>query len=90
MADHRTTYMRHVGMTREAMKEVVKSRLIIGQQYQLKSGRDDPEDKRCNNIVHCKLISFSRNAAVFEHGDGTKETLTYQELWTMLMKRKIL
>lgn len=90
MADHRTTSMRHIGMTRDAMKEAVKSRLTVGQQYQLKSGRDDSEDKRRNNIVCCKLISFSRNTAEFEHEDGTKETFTYQELWTMLMERKIL
>ena len=90
MADHRTVSMCHVGMTREAVKEAVKSRLSIGQQYQLKSGRDHTEDKRCNNIVRCKLESFSRNAAVFECKDGTKETFTYQELWQMLMKQELL
>ena len=90
MADHRTTRMRHVGMNREAVKEAVKSRLVIGQQYQLKSGKDHTEDKRCNNFVCCKLEYFSRNSAVFENTDGTKESFTYQELWQMLMKQDLL
>lgn len=85
MADHRTTSMCHVGMNREAVKEAVKSRLVTGQQYQLKSGREHIEDKRSNNFVCCKLEYFSRNAAVFEHKDGTKEAFTYQELWQMLL-----
>ena len=90
MARAKTESMRHVGMTREAMKSAVMERLNIGQQYQFTSGRDDSSDKRVNNVVYCKLLYFSRNAAVFEDKDGRKETLTYQELWQMLMKRKIL
>lgn len=90
MARVKTESMSHVGMTREAMKSAVMDRLIIGQQYQFKSRRDDSEDKRRNNVIHCKLLYFSRNAAVFEGGDGMKETLTYQELWQMLIKKKIL
>lgn len=85
----RATSMKHVGMTRDAMKEAVKGRLHIGQQYQLQSGRDNSEDKRKNNRTRCKLLYFSRNAAVFEDGDGGTETFTYQELWTMLMEGKI-
>lgn len=86
----RTTSMKHVGMTRDAMRDAVKGRLSVGQQYRMQSGRDNSEDKRRNNPTRCKLLYFSRNAAVFEHGDGATETFTYQELWAMLMEGKIL
>lgn len=88
-AETRTTSMKHVGMTRDAMREAVKVRLHIGQQYQIQSGRDNAEDKRKNSITRCKLLYFSKNTAAFEDGDGSMETFTYQELWAMLMKGKI-
>lgn len=40
------TSMRHVGMDREAAKEVVKSRMYIGQQYLLKSRNEGVEKKK--------------------------------------------
>lgn len=85
----RATRMNYSGMTRENMREAVKNQLIIGQQYLLKSGRDDSEDKRRNHMARCTLLEFSRNAAVFEHIDKRKETFTYQEICTMLMNGKI-
>ena len=86
MAGFRTDSMRHVGMNRVAIKEAIKSKLIIGQQYRYKSGRDCTEDKRYNNFTSCKLLSFGRNVAVFEESDGRIETLTYQDIWKMLLE----
>ena len=86
MTGFRTDSMRHVGMNRADIKENVKGKLTIGEQYRYKSGRDSSEDKRYNKFVSCKLLSFSRNAAVFEESDGRIETLTYQDIWTMLLE----
>lgn len=81
------TSMRHVGMNREAAKEAVQSRMYIGQQYLLKSQHEGVEKK--NGFARCKLVSFSRNAAIFEHKNGTKETFTYQEICSALMDGEI-
>lgn len=88
MADNRTTSMRHVGMSREAAKEAVLTKLAIGQQYRLKSSHKDPEEK--GGFARCKLTDLSRNFAVFEHKDGTKETFTYQEIYRMMMDEEII
>lgn len=80
----RSESMRHVGMNRADMKEAVLKKLVIGQQYILKSvnatSNDGPVDARCT------LAEINRNMAVFKHKDGTRETFTYQEIWKMLME----
>lgn len=81
-----TASMRYVGMKREDIKEVVLQKVAIGQQYYFKSDKDHTEDKRYNNYVKGKLISLSRNVAVFEHSDGTRESLTYQDIWRKLLE----
>ena len=73
-------------MKREDVKQVVLQKIVIGQQYYFKSGKDHAEDKRCNNYVTGKLMSLSKNVAVFKHRDGTTESFTYQEIWKMLLE----
>ena len=87
MTEFRTDSMRHIGMNRDAIREAVKSRLVIGQQYVMENGRDVAEDERKRVTVRCRLISFSRNVAVFKQiGKTFTETLTYQEIWKMLVE----
>lgn len=83
MTGFKTTSMRHVGMSREATKETVLSKLAIGQQYRLKSTSATPDD--AGKVVKCSLSELSRNVAVFLHKNGTRESFTYQELWTQIL-----
>lgn len=87
MFENRVTSMRHVGMNRDDLREVVQSRLLIGQQYFLKSKHECIEKK--SGFVRCKLVLFSKNAAVFEHKNGTKESFTYQEIYSALIEGEI-
>lgn len=87
MFENRATSMRHVGMNRESTREVVQSLYKIGQQYLLKSRHEGVEMK--DGFARCKLVLFSRNAVVFEHRNGTKESFTYQDIWRMQMDGEI-
>jgi len=82
MFENRVTSMRHVGMNRDAMREAVQSQMTVGQSYNVKS-KHETESK--DGFVRCRLVSFSKNAAVFEHKNGTKESFAYQELCSVLM-----
>ena len=87
MAEHRTTAMCHVGMNRDAVREAVKNKLIIGQQYMMEVNRDIENDKKKKPQIRCELVSFSQNTAVFKHvGKNMTETLTYQDIWRMLVE----
>lgn len=83
MTGFKTTSMRHVGMSREATKETVLSKLAIGQQYRLRSTNATSDDR--GKVVKCSLSELSRNVAVFLHKNGTTESFTYQELWTQIL-----
>lgn len=74
MAGFSTTSMRHVGMNRVAIKEAIKSKLIIGQQYLIISDKEPLEDKRKRDFVRYNLVSLGRNTVVFEYKNGQKET----------------
>ena len=90
MTGFKTTSMRHVGMTREAMREAVMKRLTIGQQYMIEDRRGIKEDCKKTEYTRCTLTGFSRNFAVFCHAGGKiMETVAYQELWKMLMAGEI-
>ena len=80
------TSMRHVGMNRDVLRETVQSHMTVGQSYMLKS-KYETESK--TGFVRCKLVSFSKNAAVFEHKNGAKESFTYQEICSVLMSGEI-
>lgn len=83
MAETRTTSMRHVGMTREAYREAVVKKLVIGQKYRLKSVNATKDEKAVAAV--CELMSLSEKTAVFKHRNGTLEGFTYQELWSQMM-----
>lgn len=83
MGIHNTS-MRHVGMNRESAKEAVMQKLVIGQQYQLKSVNATKDEKPV--AVVCELMSFGKNTAIFKHRNSTLENFTYQELWTQITK----
>ncbi len=87
MVENRATSMRHVGVNRDAVREAAKKKLVIGQQYKLKSLVEDAED--ASGLVKCKLIQLSKNFVVFQHQNGTKETFTYQDIWRMFMDGEI-
>ena len=89
MLETRTTSMRHVGMNREAMREIVEGQLQIEQQYILQSERETAKDERCKGFVRCKLMSFGKRIAVFKHQDDTMESFTYQDICRMLMAGEI-
>lgn len=84
MTGFRTDSMRHVGMNRADIKEAVLQKLVIGQQYVLKSVNATPNDGPVD--ARCTLAELNRNMAVFKHKDGTRETFTYQEIWKMLLE----
>ena len=88
MVENRATSMCHIGMNREAARDAVQSKLIIGQQYQLKSINATNTDKPVTAV--CELMSFGRNSAIFKHRNGTLETFTYQELWTQIMNKDLI
>lgn len=86
MTGMKATSMRHVGMNRADMREAVKKRLAIGQQYMIEDRRGIKEDCKKTEYTRCTLMGFGRNFAVFCHtGKKITETVTYQELWKMLM-----
>lgn len=78
----RNESMRHIGMNRDSMKEVVLKRLAIGQQYRLKSINATSKDYPVSVI--CTLMDLNRNMVVFKHKNGTLESFTYQEIWTQM------
>lgn len=78
------TSMSHVGMNREAVREAIQSKLVIGQKYQLKSVNATKDDKAVAAV--CELMSFGKNSAIFKHRNGTLESFVYQELWTQITK----
>lgn len=80
----RSESMRHVGMNRADMKEAVLQKLVIGQQYILKSVNATPNDGPVD--ARCTLIELGKNMAIFKHRNGTRETFTYTEIWKMLME----
>lgn len=79
----RNESMRHIGMNRDATRDAVQKKLILGQKYRLKSvnatSNDNPADAKC------RLIELSKNAAVFLHKNGTTESFTYQDLWKQMI-----
>lgn len=79
----RNESMRHIGMSRDSIKEAVLQKLDIGQQYRLKSVNATPNDNPAD--AKCRLIELSKNAAVFLHKNGTTESFAYQDLWKQMI-----
>ena len=77
------TSMCSVGMNRVAIKDAVLQKLVIGQQYRIRSVSATPNDE--GKVVKCRLTDISRNMAVFLHKNGTSESFTYQDLWMQMM-----
>lgn len=79
----RNESMRHIGMNRDATRDAVQKKLILGQKYRLKSinatSGDTPKE------VVCELLMYNNSMVVFKHRNGTLESFTYQDIWKQMM-----
>ena len=84
----RNAQIQCAGMSREATREAVQKRLVIGQQYRLKSVNTTKDDTPKDAV--CELILLNNTMAVFKHKNGTLETFTYQDLWKQMVDREFI
>ena len=71
------------GISKDAAREAVQKKLIIGQQYQLKSVHASKGDEKPQKTV-CTLLDMSRNILIFKHRSGIREAFTYQDIWQQM------
>lgn len=83
MNNFRATSMRHVGMTEQSIRDIVKKKLAIGQQYRIRTVRTRIDEK--DELVRAKCVDISTHVVTFKHRDGTRESFTYWTIWQQML-----